>query len=387
MKKLRYGLIALLLLCSVSAAEAQISIGIGLPNVSIGINLPLFPELVPVPGYPVYYAPRVDANYFFYDGMYWVYQDDNWYASSWYNGPWSLVYPEVVPLFILRIPVYYYRQPPVYFRGWQSNAPPRWGEHWGHGWEQRRSGWDRWDRRSAPAPAPLPVYQRQYSGDRYPRQVEQQQTLRSQHYRYQPREKIVRQHFKQQAGQKTPAPAQPGRQEATPLRKQELQRSKPLQQNAPAGTRAQPQQRGGEKVERLAPVQPSPQRRGPVIKEQRQQPGPAPRVQQAPKPQGQVQRPQPQQRGGEKVQRPAPVKAPPQQRGPAIQGQRQQPGAAPRVQQAPKPQGQVQRPQPQQRGPAVKQPGAAPRVQQAPKPQGQGQGQQKDEERGRGHNN
>jgi hypothetical protein len=373
MKKLRYGLIALLLLCSVSAAEAQISIGIGLPNVSIGINLPLFPELVPVPGYPVYYAPRVDANYFFYDGMYWVYLDDNWYASSWYNGPWSLVYPEVVPLFILRIPVYYYRQPPVYFRGWQSNSPPRWGEHWGHNWEQRRSGWDRWDRRSAPAPAPLPVYQRQYSGDRYPRQVEQQRTLRSQNYRYQPSDPVVRQHFKQQAGQKTPAPAQPGRQEAPPLRKQELQRSKPLQQGAPAGTGAQPQQRGGEKVERPAPVQFSPQQRGPVIKEQRQQPGAAPRGQQAPKPQGQVQRPQPQQRGGEKVQRPAPVKTPPQQRGPAIQEQRQQPGAAPRVQQAPKPQGQVQRPQDSGKS-------------QEPKG-GQGQGQQKDEERGQGHNN
>jgi len=90
MKNIHYGLIALLLLCSVSAAEAQISIGIGLPNVSIGINLPLYPELVRVPGYPVYYAPRMDANYFFYDGMYWVYLDDNWYASSWYNGPWGL---------------------------------------------------------------------------------------------------------------------------------------------------------------------------------------------------------------------------------------------------------------------------------------------------------
>jgi len=50
MQKVRYELIALLLLCSVSAAEAQISIGIGLPNVSIGINLPLYPELVLVPG-------------------------------------------------------------------------------------------------------------------------------------------------------------------------------------------------------------------------------------------------------------------------------------------------------------------------------------------------
>ena len=78
-----------------TSAIAQVSIGIGLPGVSIGINLPLYPELVRVPGYPVYYAPRLDSNYFFYDGMYWVYQEDNWYASSWYNGPWGLVDPEV----------------------------------------------------------------------------------------------------------------------------------------------------------------------------------------------------------------------------------------------------------------------------------------------------
>ena len=129
--------------------------------------------------------------------LYWVYQYDNWYASSWYNGPWWLVQPDVVPLFILRIPVRYYRQPPVYFHGWQSNAPPRWGDHWGYEWEQRRSGWDRWNRGSAPTPAPLPVYQRQYSGDRYPRQVEQQDELLQRNYRYQPRDPIVQQHYQE----------------------------------------------------------------------------------------------------------------------------------------------------------------------------------------------
>src|ERR1700675_1669663 len=194
---MRYVLVVLwMLLGLVTPATAQVSIGIGLPGVSIGINLPVYPELVPVPGYPVYYAPQVDGNYFFYDGMYWVYQNDNWYASSCNNGPWGFVGPEVFPLFILRIPVSYYRHPPVYFRGWQSNAPPRWGQHWGRGWEQHRRGWDRWQRSSAPARAPLPAYQRQYSRDRYPR-VEQQQQLRSQSYRYQPRDKVVRQHFKQ----------------------------------------------------------------------------------------------------------------------------------------------------------------------------------------------
>jgi len=367
MQKIRYGLIALLLLCSVSAAEAQISIGIGLPNVSIGINLPLYPELVLVPGYPVYYAPRVDGNYFFYDGMYWVYQDDNWYASSWYNGPWGLVDPEIVPLFILRVPVHYYRRPPVYFRGWLSNAPPRWGQHWGRGWEQRRSGWDRWDRRSVHAPAPLPVYQRQYTGDRYPRQVEQQRTLRSKNYRYQPRDTIIRQHFREQ---RSPAPAQRGRQEApqtrSPRQQQDIQRSTPRRQSAPDSTRTQPQRRGIENIQRPAPVQAPSQQRGPAIRDRRQQPGAEQRQQQTP-------RSQPQRRGGENVQRPAPVQAPPQQRSPAIQDRRQQPGVEQRQQQAPRSQGQEQRSQ--DRGKS-----------QEPN-RGHGQGQQKDEERGRGHNN
>jgi len=209
---MRGGLIVLwMALCSVTSAVAQVSIGIGLPHVSIGINLPLYPELVPVPGYPVYYAPRMEANYFFYDGLYWVYQGDNWYASSWYNGPWWIAGPEAVPVFILRIPVSYYRRPPVYFREWRPDAPPRWGEHWGRDWEQRRTGWDNWNRSSVPKPAPLPVYQRQYSGDRYP-QVEQQHALRSQHYRYQPRDTVVRQHYREQAAQSERTPAQRGKQ-------------------------------------------------------------------------------------------------------------------------------------------------------------------------------
>src|SRR5665811_324447 len=123
--------------------SSHASVGIGYPDVNIGINYSTYPDLVQIPGYPVYYDPRVDSNYFFYDGLYWVFQGDNWYASSWYNGPWGLVGPEVVPLFVLRIPVRYYRNPPRYFRGWQSDAPPRWGEHWGNQWEQHRSGWDK----------------------------------------------------------------------------------------------------------------------------------------------------------------------------------------------------------------------------------------------------
>lgn len=195
---MRHGLIGFcMMVCSLSPAFAQLSIQFGTPGVSIGINLPVYPQLQRVPGYPVYYAPGVNSNYFFYDGLYWVYQGDNWYASSWYNGPWGHVDPGYVPAYLLRVPVRYYRQPPAYFRGWASNKPPRWGEHWGRSWEQNRSGWDRWDRRSAPAPAPLPTYQRQYSGNRYP-QAQQQWNIQGQHYRYQPREPVAQQHYQQQ---------------------------------------------------------------------------------------------------------------------------------------------------------------------------------------------
>ena len=289
---MRYALFVLwMLFCSVTSAFAQVSIGIGLPGVSIGINLPLFPELVQVPDYPVYYAPRMDANYFFYDGMYWVYRGDNWYASSWYNGPWEGVGPEFVPLFVLRIPVRYYRDPPAYFRGWRSDAPPRWGEHWGNQWQQSRSGWDRWNRGSAPAPAPLPTYQRQYSGDRYPR-AEQQQALHRDNYRYQPRDAVVRQ-VQEQAVQRAPAPSQRGQQAAPQERsprQQDVQRSSPpAQQGAQSVPRSQPQspQRGGEEVQRSAPTQAPAQQRSPAVQDQRQQPQPqqgaAQREQQAPR--------------------------------------------------------------------------------------------------------
>jgi hypothetical protein len=72
-----------LLLCTAPPVAAQISVGIGVPSLDIGIHLPGLPSLTIVPGSPVYYAPQVNTNFFCYDGMYWVYQDESWYASSW----------------------------------------------------------------------------------------------------------------------------------------------------------------------------------------------------------------------------------------------------------------------------------------------------------------
>jgi len=288
---MQYGLLVLwLLLCPVTPALAQMSIGIALPGVSIGIDLPVFPELVRVPGYPVYYAPRLDSNFFFYDGMYWVYQEEVWYTSSWYNGPWGRVAPELVPLFVLRIPVRYYRAPPASFRGWQPEAPPRWGEHWGHAWEQHRSGWSNWNRHAAPAPAPLPVYQRRYTGDHYP-DGPRQQALQQRNYHYQPRDTTVRQHQPERAVQRATPPAQPQR-GVPPERsavQQDIQHSRPSQpppQHAPAIPHAQPPQRWSEELPGRSPHDAEPRQRGATDQSPLRQPqqGPAPRERQAPSP-------------------------------------------------------------------------------------------------------
>ncbi|NCT83090.1 MAG: hypothetical protein GXC94_08115 [Comamonadaceae bacterium] len=184
-------------------------------SVSIGINIGAYPQMVVVPGYPVYYAPALGANFFFYDGLYWVLDGDDWYMSSWYNGPWSLVQPAFVPYYLLRVPVRYYMAPPAYFRGWQPGAPPRWGQHWGPQWEQRHRDWDRWNRSAVPKPAPLPVYQRAYSGERYPG-PQQQADLQARNYRYQPRAEVARDFMQQQPERRGPAGEPPRRQAQPP---------------------------------------------------------------------------------------------------------------------------------------------------------------------------
>ncbi len=243
MLKIRHALLVLPMLLSPAAiADVHVSIGIGLPHASIGIHIPAYPRLVAVPGYPVYYAPRLYVNLFFYDGMYWVFHNDNWYASDWYDGPWWYVSPAAVPVYILRIPVRYYRHPPPYFHGWRPGAPPHWGERWGHEWERRRSGWDQWDHHAAPPLAPLPAYQRRYSGDDYPRQWERQRELNREHYRYQPRDPAVQQRY-QGHDQAPRAPARPGGPDVRD-RRPPPQSGPHQREQRPAGRSDRPQGRG-----------------------------------------------------------------------------------------------------------------------------------------------
>jgi hypothetical protein len=172
--------------------------------------------MLPVPDSPVYYAPQVDSNYFFYDGQYWDYYNDRWYTSPWYNGPWAYVDPVYVPTYVLWVPVGYYRHPPHYFQHWRHDRPPRWSEHWGRDWQNRHNAVYTGRHSSPPPRAPLPGYQRQYTRDNYPRAPQQQSALHDQQYRHQPHEQqAVRQHYERRvSAQGTPPSTQPSTQPA-----------------------------------------------------------------------------------------------------------------------------------------------------------------------------
>src|SRR3989449_7605525 len=285
-------LLAITVACS-QPANAQIS---------IGINLTVFPNLVVVPGYPVYYAPTVTADYFFYDGFYWVFnvEDGQWYSSSWYNGPWVFVEPVYVPQPILVIPIRYYRVRPGYWGGWAYDAPPRWGQHWGHDWESRRAGWDRWDRGRAAAAAPLPLYQREYSRDRYPA-PSQQVIIHNERYKYQAHDTQVQQ-----------------------------QRAAIFRQQSSGGTKATVRAERVEHPEAAAPARARPQRQetaAPPARSPRQetvQPPAAPREEGHPA----VERPQP-----ERGRRPEPQRVEPQLNAP--RGEQAAPQQAPRGERPP----------------------------------------------------
>jgi hypothetical protein len=183
----RLALAALLTLASIVPAAAQ-------TYYDIDVDLPAYPEMQPVPDSPVYYGPDVDSNYFFYDGMYWDFYNNGWYSSAWYNGPWEYVDPVYVPTYVLWVPVRFYRRPPHYFRGWRTDRPPRWGQHWGADWQNRHNAVYGGQRGGA-VRAPLPEYQRQFNRNNYPRAPQNQSMLHARNYPYQPQENVTRQHY------------------------------------------------------------------------------------------------------------------------------------------------------------------------------------------------
>ncbi len=120
---------------AIPALADSLRVGIRMDSVSLGIHIGEEPRLVLVPGTPVYEAPSVPYNYFYYEGRYYLYQGGAWLRSATYNGPWTVIAIEQVPRPVLVVPAEHYKVRPDH---WKRHGPPPWAEAKGHGRKYRK---------------------------------------------------------------------------------------------------------------------------------------------------------------------------------------------------------------------------------------------------------
>jgi hypothetical protein len=115
--------IGVCLFLSAPALANSLSIGMRIDSLNLGIRIGEEPRLVVVPGTPVYEAPGLPYNYFYYHGGYYLYREGTWFWGASYNGPWTVISIERVPRPILMVPAGHYRERPEH---WKRNGPPPW---------------------------------------------------------------------------------------------------------------------------------------------------------------------------------------------------------------------------------------------------------------------
>ena len=103
--------LALAVVSPVAAGSLRIGIDIT-PPPPPRIVLTAPPQLVVVPGSPVFYAPGVSINFFAYGGRYYSFHDGAWFLATAYGGPWTTISAGRVPQPVLAVPVAYYKIPP-----------------------------------------------------------------------------------------------------------------------------------------------------------------------------------------------------------------------------------------------------------------------------------
>ena len=189
-------LVVCVLLCSITSAGAQVSVGIGLPGVSIGINLPVYPQLVRSPATRSTTRRRSIRTISSTTACTGSTSGTTGTRVPGTTGPGDWWHRRRCRCTSCAFPCAITDNLPCTFAA-GSRMRRRAGASTGAmpGNSVGRDGTTGTAARVPPAP--LPAYQRQYSGNRYPR-VEQQQVLQSQHYRYQPQDAVVQQHYQEQ---------------------------------------------------------------------------------------------------------------------------------------------------------------------------------------------
>jgi hypothetical protein len=95
---------ALFLLCAAAPAHSEVSVNI---NIGPPMVVQQAPEMVVVPGSLVYFAPGVNVELFFFRGYWWSRNENRWFRSREYKGPWKGMEGRRVPVEIVRLPPRY----------------------------------------------------------------------------------------------------------------------------------------------------------------------------------------------------------------------------------------------------------------------------------------
>lgn len=122
-------LTAVVLTATAMPARGDVNVGInvGTPAPPPVIVAP--PQLVVVPGTPVYFVPSAAFNVFVFGGKYYSFHNGVWFLASGHKGPWKVIALESVPQPVRGVPISYYKIPPGHAKkmAGQDGGPP------GHG--------------------------------------------------------------------------------------------------------------------------------------------------------------------------------------------------------------------------------------------------------------
>ncbi|HTK69640.1 MAG TPA: hypothetical protein VL857_07520 [Candidatus Eisenbacteria bacterium] len=145
-------------------SEAAVSVGVSLhvgdPYRGLSLHFSSAPRLALIPASQVYYVPSYDRDLYRYGNAWYTTQDDCWYQSSSYNGPFVQIDVSSVPRPIWNIPNRYRRSwggsqaqaysdpgsqaPTSHDRGWNRGGHQGWNGNRGqNGWQQNDRNDDR----------------------------------------------------------------------------------------------------------------------------------------------------------------------------------------------------------------------------------------------------
>jgi hypothetical protein len=119
-------------------SEAAVSVGVSLhvgdPYRGLSLHFRSQPDMAVIPASQVYYTRNYDHDLYRYGRSWYYVEDDCWYRSSSYNGPFVRIDVSSVPRQIWNVPT-------GYRRAW--GGPPAHAPAYGYRRNQGQSGYDR----------------------------------------------------------------------------------------------------------------------------------------------------------------------------------------------------------------------------------------------------